>query len=149
MIIFHTPRGFRALQGPRTCGGPARVADGQAVGRALCAASCWSPWRPCCPPKAASSSSELVALEAPTYRWRRWHKSRSRRTRLWRVPAAAPGSLLCPAPLPPRPQRRPWVSSAGPDEAHPATPSCSAGCLAYTHCLTTTQIYVDDLCLQF
>ena len=43
---------------------------------------------PCCPfGKAASSSSELVALDAPTYRWRsvRWHDSRSRRTRLWRV----------------------------------------------------------------
>ena len=34
-----------------------------------------------------SSSSELVAREAPTYRWRsvRWQDSRSRRTRLWRV----------------------------------------------------------------
>ena len=31
------PRGVRAPQGPRACGGPARVADGQAVGRALCA----------------------------------------------------------------------------------------------------------------
>ena len=29
------PRGVRAPQGPRACGGPARVADGQAVGRAL------------------------------------------------------------------------------------------------------------------
>ena len=29
------PRGVRASQGPRACGGPARVADGQAVGRAL------------------------------------------------------------------------------------------------------------------
>ena len=61
-----------------------------------------------------------------TYRWRsvRWQDSRSRRTRLWSSlrgsagwPAAAPGSSaacrcpasLRPAPLPPRPQRRPWV----------------------------------------
>ena len=29
------PHGVRAPQGPRACGGPARVADGQAVGRAL------------------------------------------------------------------------------------------------------------------
>ena len=29
------PRGVCAPQGPRACGGPARVADGQAVGRAL------------------------------------------------------------------------------------------------------------------
>ena len=51
-----------------------------------------------------------------------------------RRPAAAPGSSaacrcpasLRPAPLPPRPQRRPWVSF--PDKAAPATPSCSAGC---------------------
>ena len=51
---------------------------------------------------------------APTYRWRsvRWQDSRSRRTRLWRV--------------------RPL--SAGPNEAAPATPSCSAGCFgAQTH----------------
>ena len=32
--------GVRAPQGLRACGGPARVADGQAVGT-----SCWSPWR--------------------------------------------------------------------------------------------------------
>ena len=83
-----TVGGFRvrAPQGPRACGGPARVADGQAVGRALRGA----------PPHAGApggavlpvlSSSELVARKAPTYRWRsvRWQDSRSRRTRLWRV----------------------------------------------------------------
>ena len=35
MATVCRPRGVRAPQGPHACGGPARVADGQAVGRAL------------------------------------------------------------------------------------------------------------------
>ena len=74
--------GVRAPQGPRACGGPARVADGQAVERALRGA----------PPHAGAPGGvlpvlglqQLVACEASTYRWRsvRWQNSRSRRTRL-------------------------------------------------------------------
>ena len=80
------PHGVRAPQGPRACGGPARVADGQAVGRALRGA----------PPHAGAPGGAVLPVlgrlqelgaRGPRDRWRsvRWQDSRSRRTRLWRV----------------------------------------------------------------
>ena len=79
------PRGVRAPQGPRACGGPARVADGQAVGRALRGA----------PPYAGAPGGAVLPVlgfqqlgacgprGAHVQVSVRWQESR--RTRLWRV----------------------------------------------------------------
>ena len=100
----------------------------------------------------ASSSSELVAREAPTYRWRsvRWQDSRSRRTRLLEGKLLAAGVGNCvarpggpqqllvlqphavvqplrPAPLPAGHKDALAYLSAGPKRRSPGH-TCSAGC---------------------
>ena len=97
-------------QGPRAGGGPARVADGQAVGRALRGA----------PPHAGGPGGAVLPvlglqqLGARGPRSVRWQDSR-RGLAGW--PAAAPGSSAacrCPASLRPAATKTPWVSSRRP-----------------------------------